>query len=169
MEIAGLRNLTNSGKVTTVLAVLLSALAGCLGTTTWAQSHDENSAGPVLIAGGVMAGNTLTKVAPVFPPAAKEQRIQGFVKLHLLISKTGTVEKLMLMSGAPVLQISAVDAVKRWTYQPYLLNGEPTEVDTTVQVSYSFVNEISTDRWFQPLLLIQPLLWMGQRGWNRKQ
>ena len=58
--------------------------------------------------------------------------------LHALISKTGTIEDLKVISGPPMLTGSAVDAVKRWRYKPYLLSGEPTEVETTINVNFTF-------------------------------
>jgi protein TonB len=60
------------------------------------------------------------------------------VILHALISKQGTIENLTVVSGPPMLTGAAVDAVKRWKYKPYLLNGDPTEVDTTITVNFTF-------------------------------
>jgi TonB family protein len=85
-----------------------------------------------------MAGEIVTKVAPVYPPEAKAARIQGTVVLHAIIGKDGKIESLHVLSGPPELTQSAMDAVSQWVYKPYLLNGEPTEVDTTITVTYSF-------------------------------
>jgi len=57
--------------------------------------------------------------------------------LHAIISKTGTITNLQVISGPEMLRASAVDAVKTWRYKPYILNGEPTEVDTTVSVNFN--------------------------------
>jgi len=84
-----------------------------------------------------MAGNILTKVAPVYPNDARAAHISGTVVLHAIIGKDGNVEKLVVVSGPKELQTSALDAVKQWTYKPYLLNGNPTEVDTTIHVNYN--------------------------------
>jgi len=85
----------------------------------------------------VMAGNILSKVAPVYPQAAKDARVQGEVVLHAIIAKDGTMKSLAVVSGPQELQMSAMEAVRQWTYRPYLLNGQPTEVDTTITVHYN--------------------------------
>jgi len=58
--------------------------------------------------------------------------------LHAIISKGGTIENLTVISGPPMLTAAALDAVKRWRYKPYLLNNEPTEVETTINVNFTF-------------------------------
>ena len=89
------------------------------------------------VSGGVMAGNILSKVPPDYPPIARAAHVEGTVMLHALIGKDGRVKHLTVVSGPPMLTGAAVDAVKQWVYKPYLLNGEPTEVDTTVSVNFS--------------------------------
>ena len=89
------------------------------------------------ISSGVMAGNILTKVSPIYPPDAKAAHISGSVVLHAIIGKDGVVEKLDLVSGPSELVGSAMDAVRQWTYKPYLLNGQPTEVETTITINYN--------------------------------
>ncbi len=74
----------------------------------------------------------------MYPPIAKAAHVQGAVILHAIISKQGTIENLQVVSGPPMLVNSAMDAVKRWRYKPYLLNGEPTEVETTITVNFTF-------------------------------
>ena len=91
----------------------------------------------IRVSGGVTAGNLLRRVEPVYPPLAKTARIQGQVVLHAVISKSGSIENLQVMSGHPMLVQSALDAVRQWKYKPYILNGEPVEVDTTVTVNYN--------------------------------
>jgi protein TonB len=76
-------------------------------------------------------------VTPVYPPLARQTRISGTVRLHAIIAKDGTVQQLEVLSGHPLLVQSALDAVRQWRYQPTLLNGEPVEVDTTVDVIFS--------------------------------
>jgi protein TonB len=75
-----------------------------------------------------------TKVA--YPAAARKLRIQGMVRLEAIISKDGTVENLAVISGHQLLNQAAIDAVKQWRYQPTMLNGEPVEVITTVDVTF---------------------------------
>jgi TonB family protein len=94
-------------------------------------------AGPIRVSAGVMAGALATRVNPVYPPEAKTQGIQGTVVLHALISKEGQVESLQVISGPPALTASAIDAVRQWQYKPYLLNGEPTEVESTININYT--------------------------------
>jgi len=89
------------------------------------------------ISGAVMAGNILTKVSPKYPPDAKMAHISGTVVLHAIIGKDGAIEKLDVVSGPSELVTSAMDAVRQWTYKPYLLNGQPTEVETTITVNYN--------------------------------
>jgi protein TonB len=91
----------------------------------------------VRVSSGVQAGNLINKVQPVYPPIAKNARIQGQVVLQAVISKSGVVENLHAVSGHPMLIPAAVEAVKQWRYKPYFLNGEPVEVETTIQVNFT--------------------------------
>jgi protein TonB len=91
----------------------------------------------VRISAGVTSGLLIRRVQPVYPPLARQARIQGQVLLRAQISKDGSIENLQLISGHPMLVQSALDAVKQWKYKPYLLNGEPVEVDTEVQVNFT--------------------------------
>jgi len=93
--------------------------------------------GPERIPSGVVAGMILTKVDPVYPAEAKAAHVQGAVILHAIISKTGTVEKLEVISGNGMLVNAARDAVSKWTYKPYMLNGQPVEVETSITVNYT--------------------------------
>jgi TonB family protein len=83
------------------------------------------------------AANILSKVAPVYPPDAKKARVTGSVVLEAMIGKDGNVENLKVVSGPSMLQQSAMDAVRQWTYKPYLLNGDPVEIKTKITVVYS--------------------------------
>jgi protein TonB len=96
--------------------------------------------GPLKVSSGTMAGSLIVKPEPVYPPIAKAAHVQGAVILHATISKAGTIENLQAISGPQMLQGAAMDAVRRWKYKPYLLNGEPTEVETTVTVNFTFGN-----------------------------
>jgi TonB family protein len=89
------------------------------------------------VSSSVMAGNREAFVQPTYPPEAKAAGIEGSVLLHAIIAKNGKIESLQLISGPPELMRSALDAVKQWTYKPYLLNGNPVAVDTTITVTYS--------------------------------
>ena len=91
----------------------------------------------VRVSSGVASGNLINKVQPVYPPIARTNRIAGQVVLHALISKNGNIENLQVVSGHPMLTQSALEAVRQWKYKPYLLNGEPVEVETTIQVNFN--------------------------------
>lgn len=85
-----------------------------------------------------MTGLKISGEMPHYPPEAREKKIQGQVVLDATISKEGVVENLRVMkSPAESLSQSALDAVRTWRYRPYLLNGEPVEVETTVNVIYN--------------------------------
>jgi protein TonB len=86
---------------------------------------------------GVSQGLLIRKVPPAYPPLARQARIQGVVVLQAQISKEGNIQNLQLISGHPMLAPAAIEAVKQWKYKPYLLNGEPVEVDTQVQVNFT--------------------------------
>ena len=77
------------------------------------------------------------KVMPVYPPAAKKAKIEGTVVLSAVIGDDGNIKNLQVVSGPNELQQSTLDAVRQWTYKPYLLNGDPVEVKTTVHVVYT--------------------------------
>jgi protein TonB len=91
----------------------------------------------VRVSSGVVSGLLLRKVNPTYPPLARQARIQGVVVLQAQISKDGNIENLQLISGHPMLAPAAIEAVKQWKYKPYLLNGEPVEVETQVQVNFT--------------------------------
>jgi protein TonB len=91
----------------------------------------------VRVSQGVSQGLIIKKVQPPYPPLARQARIQGQVILQAEISTDGTIENLHLISGHPMLAPAAIEAVKQWRYKPYLLNGEPVAVETTVMVNFS--------------------------------
>jgi protein TonB len=95
------------------------------------------SRGPVRVSSSVVAGLLIQKTIPVYPPIAKAVRLEGTVILQATISKAGTIENLHVIDGPGLLQQAALDAVKTWRYRPYLLNGEPVEVETSVNVVFT--------------------------------
>jgi len=111
-----------------------------MGSLFDANSGPKVKAAPVkklIISSGVMAGMIVLKTQPVYPPIAKAARQSGTVVLQATISKTGAIENLHVISGPAMLQQAAQDAVRQWRYRPYLLNGEPVEVETTVNVIFT--------------------------------
>jgi periplasmic protein TonB len=92
------------------------------------------------LSSGVMKGNLLDNITPQYPAIAREARVQGTVVLRATISKAGIIENLRVLSGPPLLQQAALDAVRSWRYTPYQLNGQPVEVETTVEVIFNLGN-----------------------------
>jgi protein TonB len=119
----------------------------------WANSPDLNrdlfsrpASGPVVhpgvqaplhISSGTEEGLIIEKRMPVYPAIAKAAGISGTVTLAAIISKTGAIENLRVISGPMMLQQVARDAVQTWRYRPYLLDGQPVEVETTVSVIFT--------------------------------
>lgn len=91
----------------------------------------------VRVSSAVEEGLLIQKTVPKYPPIAIAARIEGTVVLQATISKAGTIENLRVASGPPMLQQAALDAVKTWLYRPYLLDGQPVEVETTVNVIFT--------------------------------
>jgi len=89
------------------------------------------------IASRVAEANLIHDVAPQYPPEAGRARIEGAVVLMAVIGKDGSVEDVRVESGLPILAQAAVDAVKQWRYRPYLLNGEPVEVDSRITINFT--------------------------------
>jgi len=84
------------------------------------------------------------KVMPVYPPLARQARVQGRVILHVMISADGSVFEMEVRSGNPFLDQSAIDAVKQWQYKPFTLNSQPVAVQTYVTVNFSLENDGQT-------------------------
>jgi len=110
-------------------------IGGVVGSVT--PPPPKPTASRIKVGGNVSAARLLNKISPVYPPLARQTRISGTVRLHAIIAKDGTVQQLEILSGHPLLVQAALDAVRQWRYQPTLLNGEPVEVDTTVDVIFS--------------------------------
>jgi outer membrane biosynthesis protein TonB len=96
------------------------------------------------ISGGVMAGNILTRVQPVFPKEARDQHVNGSVVMRVIIGTDGLVKSVEPVSGPELLRQPYADAVKQWTYKPYLLNGRPVEVETIVTININASGDAPT-------------------------
>jgi TonB family protein len=107
------------------------------GPDTVASSGGSSPSNRIRMGGTVEAAKLINRVQPVYPMEARKAHIQGTVRLHVIVQKDGTIEELEVLSGHPMLLQSAIDAVSQWRYAPTLLNGEPVEVDTTVDVIFS--------------------------------
>ncbi len=88
----------------------------------------------------MLEGSLIQRVQPLYPPLARSAHIHGAVVLFATISTAGTIENLRVLSGHPLLVGAALDAVKRWRYRPYILNGEPIEVETEITVNFVLEN-----------------------------
>jgi TonB family protein len=136
--------------VGTLASALLVLFAFLARIALPAQSLQDQSGSPttqgdaaqtppvrVRVSQGVSSGLLIKRVIPKYPKKARKQRIQGQVILRAKISKEGDIVDLVLISGHPMLAPAAMDAVKQWKYKPYLLKGEPVEVDTEIVVNFT--------------------------------
>ncbi len=105
-------------------------------TTPVVTAEPATAPAPVKVATGVTTGLLIKKVQPVYPEEAKHAHIQGTVVLQAVINKTGDVVDLEVVSGPIELVVSAVNAVRKWKYRPYLLMGKPVAVSTQIVVNY---------------------------------
>ena len=118
-----------NGTPSATVAMLLEGLPPAMPKTVTPHS--------VRVSSGVAQGLLIHEVRPQYPALARSARIQGSVVLQATIGKDGTIQNLHLLSGHPLLTQAAMDAVRQWRYRPYLLNNEPVEVDTTIQVNFT--------------------------------
>jgi len=90
----------------------------------------------VKVSQGVSQGLLIKSVEPVYPPTARQMRIQGAVQLLANIGKDGSIKGVQLISGDSVLSRAAMDAVKQWKYKPYYLDDQPVEIQTQITVNF---------------------------------
>ena len=120
-----------AGTCASALALRLEVASTGDNTAEHQASHSALKVDPA-----INAGNILYQKPPIYPPDAKAKHISGAVIMAATISKEGRVDRLEVVSGPEELRASAMDAVREWRYKPYLLNGEPTEVETKITVNY---------------------------------
>jgi periplasmic protein TonB len=94
------------------------------------------AAGPLHVSSGVVAGNLLAPIHPDYPQIAKMTHTEGTVVIDAIISRAGNIESARVVSGPPMLQSAALAAVRQARYRPFLLNGQPTEVQTTITINF---------------------------------
>ena len=114
-----------------------SDLFSALGPPASAVVKPEPPKGPVHVSSGVATGQLLTPIQPVYPAIARQARIQGTVVVQAVISTSGTIEQLRIVSGPPMLQGAATEAIQRARYRPFMLNGQPVAVETTISVVFT--------------------------------
>lgn len=95
----------------------------------------------VRVSQGVITGLLIYRIEPTYPPVARAAHIQGVVVLAAIIDKDGNIQNLQVVSGHPMLAPAAIEAVKQWRYKAFLLNGQPLEVETTVNVMFQLRGE----------------------------
>ncbi len=114
----------------------LISLLGPVGTGTTVMPVRARDVGPVKVSRGVLNGMLLEPIRPVYPAIAKAAGVQGTVVLEAVISKTGRIESLHVVSGHPMLRSAALEAVQAARYRPYKLNDEAVDVQTTITVVF---------------------------------
>lgn len=138
--------ITRLRQLTTVIACIAFGLATCgtalalslhVNAATSALTHSEKNTEPLSVPAHIIAGNRIGGENPKYPAEAKKAKIQGKVVLDAIIGKDGAIHKLTVVSGPKELRKSSTDAVQTWKYKPYLLNGNPVEVETRINVVYS--------------------------------
>ncbi len=92
---------------------------------------------PVHVQGDLVEGRLVHSVMPAYPTEAKAAHVSGTVVLHAIIAADGSIKELQFISGPPMLKDAAMQAVEQWEYKPYMLNGRPVPVDTTISVIFS--------------------------------
>jgi protein TonB len=111
---------------------------GVLGATGGLQAAVFIPEKPLPVGGNVQAARIISRVSPVYPSEALEQRISGTVYLEAIITAEGVVREIKLLQGDPLLAASALEAVQQWRYRPTFLNGRPVEVITQIKVVFAF-------------------------------
>lgn len=117
--------------------VLSEMLSSTGSVPTLAKAPEPTPTKRIRLAARVVDANLIHDVAPKYPPEAGRARIEGTVVLRAVIGKDGSVQDVRVESGLPVLAQAAMDAVKQWRYKPYLLNGEPVEVDSRITINFT--------------------------------
>jgi TonB family protein len=126
-------------RIVTISALVLTA--GCSPTPSPQNPittipNIEPAKAPIKAA-STLPNPLIHQVRPVYPKAAKKAHIEGTVRFDAVISATGELSDIHLVSGNPMLVPVAMDAVKQWRYAPTLLNGELVEVKTTIDVNFT--------------------------------
>jgi TonB family protein len=114
-----------------------SAEGGGMAILIIAPGAQPAASSRIKVGGNVQAAMVLSKVQPVYPELAKSARVSGIVHLAVVIAPDGTVQEIKAIDGPALLIAAAMDAVKQWVYRPTLLNGQPTSVETTVDVNFT--------------------------------
>lgn len=112
------------------------ALPALVALAALAVAQDNPPQKHLRVSSGVAETLIKHKVTPKYPREAREQGIQGDVLLQGTIDTNGNLVDLKVLQGDPILVKAAVDAVKKWKYRPFILKGEPVDVDTTIKIQF---------------------------------
>jgi TonB family protein len=129
----------NIGSINETVDVQAEGSAKSAAAAQALEAEAKSKATRIRIGGNVEAAKVITKVQPIYPESAKDAGVQGTVLLHAVVGMDGRPLQLQVLNSQinPDLARAAVEAVSQWRYQPTLLNGEPVEIDTTIQVKFS--------------------------------
>jgi len=117
--------------------VFNEALSSTRSLPVLAKTPEPTPVKRIRVAARVVEANLIHDVAPTYPLEAGRARIEGPVVLMAVIGKDGSVQDVRVESGLPLLAQAAIDAVKQWRYRPYLVNGEPVEVDSRITINFT--------------------------------
>ena len=110
------------------------------------EGSANTSAERLQLPAGATTGHIVHRVEPEYPPIAHAAHRQGFVQLHAIITKDGKIADLKLISGEKEFAAAAIEAVRQWRYRPYLVDGKPVEVDTTIEIRFTLAQPLGVDR-----------------------
>jgi protein TonB len=126
----------NLGNTDTSLPPGINSSAPASPHVTIGPSTTGASSKPLAISRGVSEGHLIAPIRPEYPQIARITHTEGTVVIEAIISQTGTIESTRVLSGPPMFQRAALDAVRQARYRPFLLNGQPTEVQTTITINF---------------------------------
>jgi TonB family protein len=131
----------NIGSINETVDVQAEGSAKSAAAAQALEAEAKSKATRIRIGGNVEAAKVITKVQPIYPESAKDAGVQGTVLLHAVVGMDGRPLQLQVLNSQinPDLARAAVEAVSQWRYQPTLLNGEPVEIDTTIQVKFTLL------------------------------
>ena len=112
-------------------------LPGYVAPVSTAKSDPVRADTPLAVGGDVQSAKLIKRVLPLYPLPARQLRISGTVHLLGIIAKDGTIQKLQVLSGHPLLRQAALDAVSQWVYRPTFLNNQAVEVEAPIDVVFT--------------------------------
>ena len=126
----------NLGNTDATLPPRINSVAPSTPHVTVGPAAAAPSTKPLSVSSGISAGHLIAPIRPEYPQIARITHTEGTVVIDAIISRTGTLESARVLSGPPMLQRAALDAVQQARYRPFLLNGQPTEVQTTITINF---------------------------------